>query len=253
MLQRNLDLWLILSLALAGLVCQLPGAPAAAHLVLGLCLALLCPGLALTAALLPNWPLGASERAALTLGLSLALTILGAVLGNTLPAGLITPVWAGLAGGATLVGCLVALWRRGHTPSTNPRPGPRLKRLELAQLGLAGLVTVVAIWLVRVPIATTGVTGYTLMTIQANTAQHPTGVNISISSSEFSARQYKLTVTNDNAPMHEWPVINLAPGETWEQAVPIGAVDKPGDIQALLYRLDEPATVYRSVSLTLGP
>jgi hypothetical protein len=251
--QRNLDLWLILTLALAGLAVQLTGAPAAAHAVLGLCVAVVCPGYALTAALLPAWRRGSAERAALILGLSLALAILGAVIFNALPGGLTTPVWAGLASGVTLVGSLVAAWRRRDTPPSQPRPGLHLRPLEWAQLGLAGLVTLAAVWLVRVPISTSGVTGYTLLTIAPDTAQNQPGVHISISSSEFSATTYRLTVTDDDVPVREWPVIYLAPGETWDQAVPIGPARQGGHILALLYRSDAPATVYRSVSMVLGP
>ena len=102
MARRNLDLWAIVAVAGAGLALQwlavVPGLRAAG----GLALAVVCPGLALTAALFPGRLLAWPERVLFSLGLSLAAAILGAVLLNGTIWGLTTGVWAALFAGVTL-------------------------------------------------------------------------------------------------------------------------------------------------------
>jgi hypothetical protein len=251
-LRRNRDLLLVAALAVAGLAFQLPGAPALGRVLLGLPLAVLCPGYALSAALLPASTLGWPEKTALTLGLSLALAILGAIVFTAVPSGLTTGVWAGLALGGTALGGAVAVWRRRGTPPA-AWPGLSLRPLDWAELGLAVLVTLAALWLVRVPLASSGVLGYTLLTMTPNTSASQPAVELLINSSEFTETTYHLTVSENGAPLQDWPAITLAPGGQWLQTLRLPATPANGRVQAQLYRSTDPTFVYRSAALDLAP
>ncbi len=167
MFYQNLDLWLTLALAAAGVAVQLSAVPLPGPLKVagGLLLELFCPGYALLAALLPGrstrWP----ERALLSAGLSLAIAIVGAIAFNWLPQGLNLQLWSGLFLGVTLIASVVALYRRStyseFVPAQPTRPG--LKAQQLALLSAAGLVTIAAVVLVRAPRPASGVLGYTLL------------------------------------------------------------------------------------------
>jgi hypothetical protein len=251
--QRNRDLWLDAGLALAGMVAQLPGAPGWMHVAFGFSLAVVCPGYAITAALLPDPSLGRAERAVLTIGLSMAVAIVGAVVFNGIEAGLTTVLWEGLAVGATLAGCLAAAWRRRHAPLSKPSRGLQLRTLDWVELALALAVALSSIWLIRVPLSTSGVVGYSLLTMTPAQAHSQPAVTISLSSGEFSATTYRLTLTDNGAAVQEWPAVTLAPGETWQQTVGLAQLRAGGQVQARLYRLASPGSVYRSVALVLGP
>jgi hypothetical protein len=63
---------------------------------------------------------------------------------------------------------------------------------------------------------------------------------------------YRLVVTLDEAQVQAWDSIELAAGEQWEVrfTIPVRQnVDSA--VNALLYRVDRPDEIYRSVSLTL--
>lgn len=247
---RNLDLWATVALAAAGLAVQLGPVPAAVRAVCGLPLVLLCPGYTLVTALfpgrLPAWP----ERVLLSLGLSLAVAILGAVALNGSPWGLQTGVWAWLFFGVTLAASPIGARRRADPePALAGRPQPRPRKEHWALLGLAGLVTVAAVTLARMPGPVTGVLGYTVLWITPDVTPNASGVFLGMSSVELTPTHYRLTVTLDGRPILDWPAITLAPGEKWARAVELPQ-GQPGEIvEAVLFRLDTPGLVYRRVTL----
>ena len=255
MARRNLDLWAIVAVAGAGLALQwlavVPGLRAAG----GLALAVVCPGLALTAALFPGRLLAWPERVLFSLGLSLAAAILGAVLLNGTIWGLTTGVWAALFAGVTLAASLVAAWRRGAQPAqaeADPGarwPGPGLGWRPALLLGLAAILSVTALTLARTPPPAIDVLGYTLLwATPAGDASAP-GINVGISSSELTTTHYRLTVTFDSRRFLDMPDITLDPGGKWERLIAVPAGQPGGLAEAVLYRLDAPTVVYRRVTL----
>src|SRR3989442_14452354 len=89
-----------------------PRSQSVVGIILALPLVLLLPGYTLTEALFPKRPFGAAQRLTLSLGLSLAITILSGFVLNLLPQGLGPLSWAGFLG--LLIGSfsLVAVYRR---------------------------------------------------------------------------------------------------------------------------------------------
>ena len=74
-------------------------------------------------------------------------------------------------------------------------------------------------------------------------------VQLEVVSTEQTTLKYRLQLLNGNQVVKEWPSIELAPEQTWQevvQAAPSGG----NKLQAVLYRLDNPGTVYRQVDMS---
>jgi hypothetical protein len=82
------------------------------NIVFGVLLALVLPGYALSAAVFRMRSVRTAERAALTLGISLSVAVLGGLVLDALPSGLETQTWLFLLGGVTVIASVIALWRR---------------------------------------------------------------------------------------------------------------------------------------------
>jgi len=123
---------LVVSVLLAVLVLlggPLPVPLAAARLLLGLTVALFCPGCALQMALFPRRNgLDGVERLALSVGISLALVPLLALALDQLPGGINRKSVAGAEVGATLLALAVA-WARWHRLPEGERWEERLPSL----------------------------------------------------------------------------------------------------------------------------
>jgi uncharacterized membrane protein len=244
MIERNRDLLVVGALALAALGLGLSGVnQPALRLLLGLPLALFLPGYALAAALVPGSP-GWAERLAQSLGLSLALTVLGGFVLNALPGGLQPTSWLVLLAGVTLAGALAAIVRRrgassvAHTPV---RVGPMAAiALAVALLGAVGAVGVA-----RSGADGQAASGFTQLWMQPD----ETGaVVIGVRSMEPAPVAYTVRLESGGALLQEWPAVQLAPGETWETAAS-WAVPSGATLEAALYRADQPDAAYRQVTL----
>lgn len=61
---------------------------------------------------------------------------------------------------------------------------------------------------------------------------------------------YKLQLTMNQQLVHEWPVITLKPNTEWDGRLALTPQQlNSATIEAKLYRLDQPATIYRQVVL----
>jgi uncharacterized membrane protein len=207
------------------------------------------PGYVLTAALFPNQEISRLERLLYSVGLSLAVTIIGGLALNFTPWGLRLSAWGVLLPLVTLIGSLAALLRRRKAPASKPAAVHfRLTLHQGLMFGLAGLVGVAAIGLARLPSLPFDSQGYTsLWMLQGQQSQSNTLV-IGIHSQEFAPTQYRLVVTLDGKPFLDWRDIQLDPGQQWQRTVPMPT--DPGPMEAILYREDNPNTVYRYVTFS---
>jgi Protein of unknown function (DUF1616) len=249
-LRRNLDLWVVMAAAVVGLAAQIPGMPGVVRAASGLALAVFCPGYALVAALFPGDSLRVPERALLSLGLSLAVAMMGALLFNWLPWGLQTLTGATTAGGVTLAAGLVAAARRRYEPLTAAvvQGVHRLEVRQWALLGLAALVTAGAVIWVRVPRPATGILGYTQLWMLAD-EQDANRIHLGFRSSELSTTGFRLTVTLDGKLVFDNSDSGLPAGGTWERDFELPGTHAGSLIEAVLYRLDDPGVAYRRVVL----
>jgi hypothetical protein len=266
--RKWLDLALLCTLALAALALTLFGASSPAlRLLLGLLLALVLPGYALTAALFPRRALGGAERVLFTLSLSLSTTILCGFVLNRTPWGLQPESWATILSTVVLGSSLIAFARRYLIPAssageTDDQPvqttqseatsRPRLS-LSVGQgllFGLAAAAIGGAVLLARGEAALRPAQDVVqLWMLPSDTAESPT-LRIGLNSAGQAAGEFRLQIERDGYIIREWPSLSIAAGQRWEQTVSLqGRQPGSGPFEARLYRSEEPSVVYRRVAI----
>lgn len=217
--------------------------------VLTLSLILMLPGYALTIALFPDGGLGVPLRLLLSVGLSVAITMLGGLLLNLLPWGLQANTWTGLLISIILVASTIAWWRRRSYRvgvQTLRSFNPQFRTEHILILSLSGLIALSAIGIARTPASQANLQGYTTLWIVPMDEQAQETVRLGVSNNEFAAMRYRLQLVAYGQIIHEWPLIDLDPGETWEQMASVQLQALGAEpVKALLYRLDQPTQVYR--------
>ena len=252
---KNLDL--IMAVIIAGLnvlYALLPNRIPVIGIILALPLVFVLPGYMLTEILFHKRSLDVSHRLVLSLGVSLAIDILGGVILNLLPGGLQAISWAVLLGLFTTVFSLFAAYLRRGTGMNGARP-VRF-RLTFYPWILFGAATVVAI--LAVVYSVIGATqqpypGFTqLWMLPAVQPGKSCAVRLGVRSFETTPVKYRLTMVTNGDQGTTWPSVVLAPQEEWDQLVPI--IPKTTEnvhVEAQLYQLDKPQAVYRKVNVTL--
>ena len=113
MVRESLDLLCIMLIVAGEFILIGSGiASGPVNIVFGVLLALVLRGYALSAAVFRMRSVRTAERAALTLGISLSVAVLGGLVLDALPSGLETQTWLFLLGGVTVAASVIALWRR---------------------------------------------------------------------------------------------------------------------------------------------
>jgi uncharacterized membrane protein len=253
------DLVLVSGFALAALTITLLGVEhPALRLLLGLPLAVLLPGYALTAALFPHPTLPGTDRALYTLGLSLCALILSGFALNALPWGLVPKSWAVILAELTLGGCVVAFARRHlllAMPETLPPATKDEQRaaygLSLGQGLLVGLALIVVVG--AIALAHTGAQkrpAADVLQLWMLPEGDATGVRIGINSVGPAEGEFRLQLRRDGYLIHEWPTISLKPGDRWADRLSLaGRQPGEGAFEAILYRTETPHTIFRQVTI----
>jgi uncharacterized membrane protein len=222
-------------------------------------LAFYFPGYALVAALFPRQSLFVASRLLFALALSIALIGVGGLVLQVTQIGLFSEAWVILLGVVTLLGCLVALFRRAPS-TTEQRQSLDLNVVHLLMFGAAAVLVMVAFNMAQEGARQQPRPGFTQLWMLPSeqgasevTASQVTAsqVMLGIRNDEGQALTYRLVIEVGGQNVGEWQSVPLAPGEVWETAALIPLTpggDEP--IEALLYRSDAPDAVYRSVILT---
>lgn len=253
---KHLDLILATTVAAMNAIWTLlPGHSPVIGTVLALPLVFVLPGYILTQALFHKRTFDPVYRSVLSLGLTLAIDILGGFVLNILPIGLRAISWAAFLG---LLTTLLSLW----VASLRRRSGSNISstywlRLSIHEYVLIGLATAVVFLAVRY--TALGVTqeprpGFTqFWMLPSNQIDKNCAVSIGVHSFELSATTYRIVVTVNGTRADTWPSIPLKPQGEWNQSVSIQPETAIGNlyIEARLYRIDEPGSVYRDVHLVL--
>lgn len=217
-------------------------------------LVMVLPGYAITAAVFPKGALGMPERLLFSIGTSLALAVLWGLLLNWTPWGYHTGSWLVLLCGTTLAASVVAQVRRRRTPlQARSSVKVSLRPHQGLLLGLALFVAGIAVWIARTPAPADGLKGYTMLWMLPDAAgQHV--VRLGVRSNEFDTTNYRLRVQVNDRTVREWPSIQLGPNEQWEKTIEL-PLEQLGaeEVEAALYRLDSPGSVYRYVVLRANP
>lgn len=255
--------------AAAGFMLGVPGgSPVLAAMlraVLGVCLVLVGPGLAVTAALLPPQQLGSAEHLLAVFVTSIALAVIGGIVLNATPWGLQPLSWAALLGGVTVAAALVALVRlRARRMRAGDRPrgrrsastrgaeyaasAPQLPTARLALPIVALVLLGMGVYVARMPAPADRFQGYTTLWMAPNAEQVAPGARISVQSAEFEPTSYRLEVRVNGQVTGVWPDLTLAPNQSWQTQIALPEVGGNGmELEALLYRNDAPWIVYRQV------
>ncbi len=252
---KNLDL--IVAVTIAGLNvvwALLPSHVPVIGIMLALPLIFVLPGYTLTQALFHKRSLGVPARLLFSLGLSVAIDILGGLILNLLPAGLHRISWAVLLGLLTAVFSLPVAYLRRAAPVSGVRlPGLRFTISSSVLFGLAIVVVALSIAYDAIGVAQQTHPSFTqlwmLPTVQSGKS---CAVRLGLRSFESTSVTYRVTMTIEKAQAATWPSVVLAPQGEWDRLVPIPPkITDNVFVEAQLYRVDNPQTVYREVNLTL--
>ncbi len=230
---------------------------------------LFLPGYALSAALLPDGRSGLAERIAFSIGLSIAIAVLGGLLLNLLPPGLTPVSWSLLLLVVTLTSAGYALWRRERRRI--PGPGPLVTQIALPEavlLGGAALLIGLALGLGAIGVnpVTRNAPGdapFTqLWAVPIQSGQQAAGataagtpaagtplvIQVGLHNQEEQRMTYRVTLESGGRVLAEWPQVSLAYGGNWQAQVALPPNLAAQRITANAYR-DGDTAPYRTVRL----
>jgi len=223
-----------------------------ARAIAGILLVFVLPGFAVTAALFPEREPDIPVRLVWIAGTSLLIAVLGGFVLNGTSAGLTTTSWALLLCGITTAASLVGIWRRLASLRKQPL-GARREQFEfkaylrpLGLFGLAVLLTIGAVVIARDAASSAG-PGFTQLWL-VPTSDEPRSARLGFTNREAEPVTYRVQVRHRDQTLFESSDVQLADGETWEMSIPVPP-DAAYPTEALLYRTDQPDTVYRSVTV----
>ena len=188
------------AVAVAALICALVALSVpleAVRLVAAVPLCLLMPGYAITAAIFSSAPLERSKALLFSVGLSLAVLAVGALLLHLVPGGVRDASWAALLLAIVVPGCAIAARRRLEGLRSSP---PRLPRPTPAQgaLMLGGLLSVVAAMVLSwTPLPAKDAVGYTQLWMLPAEGRGGPGVEVGVINAEPDRFIYRLEILED--------------------------------------------------------
>ncbi len=216
-------------------------------------LALFLPGYAMTAAAFGSRLAPMPQLVVLSIGLSLATLVVGALILNYVPGGIGEASWALLLVAVVLGGAVVAARRRRGPVDLPKRPARlSLRRPDTFYLAGALVVAAIAMGLGWTTLPAENAVGYTqLWMLPSEDGQ---GVRVGVVSQEKEATEYGLQLRVGKGVPVTTPVA-LVPGEEHVFNVPVAEATggRAVPVVALLYRQDEPLVIYRRVTGSVSP
>lgn len=222
-------------------------------------LALVLPGYAFITAIYPRHSLEFIESILFILGISLVIMIIGGLLLNLTPFGLNANSWVVGLSGITLAASAVTLIRRRRGSIQRPAwfkeavAGLTLRQvllLVLAIVVICGAVATSVIGAERQPYS-----GFTqLWLLPASGANSKNTIRLGVKNMQLIPMEYRLVINANGKVIKVWSAIDLKQNDTWQANLILSQVASKSStkVQALLYRMDAPSKVYRSVTLWLG-
>ncbi|MBA3865465.1 MAG: DUF1616 domain-containing protein [Solirubrobacterales bacterium] len=256
-MRGNRDLALISASAVACALLAIVVPWEGLRLVAALPLAFVLPGYAIVAAAFGPRRLDLTQSIMLSLGCSLAVLCLGALVLNYVPGGIQTASWAILlAIVAAAASGVAALHRPEEGEAEEAPPVPRRHHLRRVDI-LCGVVVVVlaagAVGLANTPLPAGGASGYTtLWILPAGSADR--AVRLGVSSSEQGVKNYILTLRVGGGPKRTLSRFALSPGDEHVFTVPTPiSPDESTLVSGMLFRESNPVTAIRKVRTWLPP
>jgi uncharacterized membrane protein len=255
---RNADLLVAAVLAAVGALVVELVPYTGLRLVFALPMVFALPGYGLVAAAFGRQMPEPVQRAALTLGLSLAVSILGALVLD-LTSGLTAGSWTALIFVVVGATCAVAVERRRSdrhllAEPRHARSKWRVRPYEVWLILLAVVITVSALVFAATPLPAKNVQGYTSLSMLQDPPR-TTQVMLQVKSAELRDTAYSLELRYDSMLVYAARRIVLQPGQRWQRAVVV-APSLPQNstaVEATLVRLGSGTSPYRTVRVWLGP
>jgi uncharacterized membrane protein len=183
--------------------------------------------------------------------LSLSFTLVDGVILNLGKWGLSGDAFAWSLSISTLIGAVVAFFRRRRFVTEYvPLPRIGVNAWQAALFSLALVIVVVAFITVRDG-AAKPVSSFTQLWLIPSSVDDITHLVLGVKNEETEPMTYRLVVMNGSQILNEWPTLSLADNAQWQTVLSLPAtIDTP--IQALLYRADQPGVIYRNVTWRTG-
>jgi uncharacterized membrane protein len=214
-------------------------------------LVLFLPGYALVAALVTTGFLGFAERVALSLGVSIALTVMGGLLLHTLRIPLAGASWRVLLTGLTVALAGYGLYRRERgalapAGSLAAQMTPR----EAALFSAGALVIGLALGLGGLGIATPPGEPFTEFWALGEQAGERSVVRVGLMNEEGRPTTYRVAVHAGERLLAEWPEISLPAEGRWQAEATVPEALLGEELTARAYRAgDADGSPYRSAWL----
>lgn len=195
-------------------------------------------------------PFKRPDRLFLSLGLSLAMVVINGFVLNMLPMGLERSSWAVSLAILTAVFSLIALYRRRRSAQRVNGTSERLRITfyDCILSALAVAIVISSVWysVVDAQQQQQQSTFSQFWMVPSKQGNNNCAVLVGVHSFEATTVKFEIVVTANGTAITTWPAITLAPQEQWDQFVSITPRNtKSVYIEAKLYRLDKPGTVYR--------
>jgi uncharacterized membrane protein len=258
MRQKNKDLFLILIMAIVDVVwAYLPTHFVVVGIVLALPLILLAPGYLLIEILTPKREHDGTTQLLFSIGLSLSVDVLCGFLLNIIPTGLTPITWGVSLAVLTMTGTLLCMVkRRRWQVHVDQKRKDLPTRYEFLFLTLTIYVVIFAFIYTTNAITYQKYQGFTQFWLLLDKHQpHICAIRLGIDSSEIVTTTYQVELKENNQHAAHWSSITLAPQQKWQGQLPIAINHAPTtqlQIEADLYRQQEPSSVYRTVQLFLS-
>jgi uncharacterized membrane protein len=225
----------------------------------GLPLVLAIPGYALTALLWGRRRLGGAETVVLSLGISLALAALSAILLDWTPVGIRggqQTLLLGLIALAAIVAVLLRDTRRSGLASAAPArparvPAISIRRRQLVLMAMAAVIVASALAYAASAALQPAGPGFTQAWIYSKDAQ-ASGLNVGVENDERQPETYRVQLLVDGRPTREWSHVRLERGRTWSADLGLADAPRPQRAELKVYRAEDPGTIYRDVRVSLG-
>lgn len=218
---------------------------------LAVLLVLVLPGLLVTSFLFSRFG-GVPERAALAVGISLAVMSLGGQLLNLFPTGIGSASWLVLIAVPVTAALLILRFRGREAFNGLPSQhsitlGPEPLRSVLWFVPSLALLTL-AVVVSRMGAEDALDTGFTQLWIRPVVADTVI-VELGVRSSEHGGDEYRLEMLIDGAVRQQWPSIDLSADQEWHTRVVLSSDQADQAVEAHLYLTDRPDEPYRRVRL----
>jgi len=221
------------------------------RIVAALPLTLFLPGYAIVAVAFGSSELAPPKRLTLSVGVSLMVLVLGALVLNVFPFGIRTASWAVLLALVVVAACRGAALRRGRPQprrkSRSPLAGYRPSWGAVAMLAAAVVLAGAALVLAQKPLSAKHAEGFTALWMLPTDSRED-AVRVGVVSSEQDPASYRLTIEVGKSQSHDYRV-DLDPGE--EESFEVEVPRAPGSrrhVVASLYREEKPQHLYRRVT-----